>query len=81
MKTTLLAVVAPLLFTGCATQAILPEVLPFASPVQAGARAPKTHHHTTLTGYVHRNPVAPDPWVPEEAPAPAPTAPAGGAGQ
>lgn len=67
MKATLFAVVVPLLLAGCATQSPLPEVTAYKSPVSAGAKVPRTHHHTTLTGYTHREPVVPGAWVPEEA--------------
>ena len=67
MRATLFAVVCPLLLAGCASQIHLPEVTASKSPVTAGAKVPKTHHHTILTGYTHREPVTPDAWVPEEA--------------
>lgn len=65
MKATLFAVVAPLLLVGCTSTSPLPEVLSYKSPVTAGAKVPKTHHHSILTGYTHREPVVPDAWVPE----------------
>ena len=67
MKATLFAVALPLLLAGCASQIPLPEVTARKSPVTAGAKVPKTHYHTTLTGYTHREAVAPDAWVPEDA--------------
>jgi hypothetical protein len=69
MKATLFAVFVPLLLAGCTTPSPLPEVTAYRSPVSAGAKVPKTHHHTTLTGYTHREPTAPEPWVTEDAPA------------
>lgn len=66
MKATLLAVVVPLLLAGCATPRPLPEVMAYKSPVTAGAKVPKTHHHTTLTGYTHREAVTPEAWVTED---------------
>lgn len=66
MKATLFAVVAPLLLVGCTSTSPLPEVLSYKSPVTAGAKVPKTHHHTTLTGYTHREPVTPEAWITED---------------
>ena len=66
MKATLFAVVVPLLLAGCASPSPLPEVLSYKSPVTSGAKVPKTHHHTTLTGYTHREPVTPEAWVTED---------------
>ena len=66
MKATLCAVVVPLLLAGCTTPSPLPEVTAYKSPVKSGAKVPKTHYHTTLTGYTHREPVLPDAWVPED---------------
>lgn len=66
MKETLFAVVLPLLLAGCTTPSPLPEVTTYQSPVTAGAKVPKTHYHTTLTGYTHREPVTPDAWVGED---------------
>mgnify|MGYP003402854156 CR=1 FL=1 len=66
MRATLFAVVVPLLLAGCTTPSPLPEVTAYKSPVIAGAKVPKTHHHTTLTGYTHREPVTPDAWVEED---------------
>ncbi len=66
MKATLFVVVVPLLLAGCASPSPLPEVLPHKSPVKAGAKVPRTHHHATLTGYTHREPVVPEAWVPED---------------
>jgi hypothetical protein len=66
MKTTLLSVVISLLLAGCASQSPLPEVTATKSPVISGAKVPKTHYHSTLTGYVHREPVTPDAWVEED---------------
>ena len=63
MKATLFALVVPLLLAGCATPRPLPEVTAYKSPVTAGAKVPKTHFHTTLTGYTHREPVTPEAWV------------------
>jgi hypothetical protein len=67
MKTALFAVALPLLLAGCASPGPLPEVMPYKSAVASGAKAPKTHHHSTLTGYSHREPVAPDAWGKEDA--------------
>ena len=67
MRATLFAFAFPLLLAGCASQIPLPEVTANRSPVTAGSKVPKTHHHTILTGYTHREPVAPDAWVPEDA--------------
>lgn len=66
MKATPFAVALPLLLAGCASPSPLPEVTPYTSPVRAGAQVPKTHHHSTLTGYAHREPVTPDAWVKED---------------
>ena len=66
MRATLFAVVVPLLLAGCTTPSPLPEVTAYKSPATAGAKVPKTHYHTTLTGYTHREPVTPDAWVPED---------------
>lgn len=66
MKATLYAVVISSLLAGCASQSPLPEVTANKSPVVSGAKVPKTHYHTTLTGYVHREPVTPDAWVEED---------------
>ena len=66
MKATLFAVVVPLLLAGCTTPSPLPEVTAYKSPVNAGAKVPRTHHHTTLTSYIHREPVTPEAWVEEE---------------
>ena len=66
MKATLFAVAVPFLLAGCASQSPLPEVSAYRSPVNSGAKVPKTHHHTTLTGYTHREPVVPEAWTPEE---------------
>lgn len=66
MRATLFVVAVPLLLAGCASQSPLPEVTAYKSPVSAGAKEPKTHHHTTLTGYTHRAPVAPDAWVTDD---------------
>lgn len=68
MRATLFVVAVPLLLAGCASQSPLPEVTAYKSPVSAGAIVPKTHHHTTLTGYTHREPTAPEAWVTEDAP-------------
>lgn len=70
MRATLFAVALPLLLAGCASQIPLPEVTGHKSPVTSGAKVPKTHHHTILTGYTHREPVTPDAWVPEGADVP-----------
>ncbi len=70
MKATLFAVAISLLLAGCATQSPLPKVTASKSPVTAGAKVPKTHHHTTLTSYTHREPVTPDAWVEEDDAAP-----------
>lgn len=67
MRATLFAVAVSLLLAGCASQSSLPEVTADESPVTSGAKVPKTHHHSTLTGYSHRKPVTPDAWVPEDA--------------
>ncbi len=66
MRATLFAVVVPLLLAGCTTPSPLPRVTAYKSPVSAGAKVPKTHHHTTLTGYTHREPVTPEAWVTED---------------
>lgn len=66
MKATLFAVVVPLLLAGCTKPGPLPEVTAYKSPVTAGAKVPKTHYHTTLTGYTHREPMTPDAWVTED---------------
>jgi hypothetical protein len=67
MRATLCALALPLLLAGCASQSPLPEVSAYKSPVVSGAKVPGTHHHTTLTGYKHREPVTPDAWVTEDA--------------
>lgn len=69
MKTTLIAVVVPVLLAGCTSTSPLPNVVSYKSPVSAAAKVPTTHYHTTLTGYTHREPTAPDAWVTEDAPA------------
>lgn len=66
MKATLFAVALPLLLAGCASPSPLPEVLSSKTPIKSGAKVPKAHHHTTLTGYTHREPVLPDAWAPED---------------
>lgn len=70
MRATLIAVAVASLLAGCASSSPLPQVTPHRSPVKAAAKVPRTHHHTTLTGYTHREPVMPDAWVPEDDAAP-----------
>jgi hypothetical protein len=66
MKATLFAVAMSLLLAGCASQSPPPEVTASKSPVASGAQVPKTHHHSTLTDYAHREPVTPDAWAEED---------------
>ena len=63
MRATFFVVAVSLLLAGCASQSPLPEVTAHKSPVSSTAKVPKTHHHTTLTGYTHRAPLAPDAWA------------------
>ena len=69
MRATFFAFAFPLLLAGCASQIPLPEVTARKSPITASAKVPKTHHHTILTGYTHREAVSPEAWVTEDAPA------------
>jgi hypothetical protein len=66
MKTAIVAVVTGLLLTGCASPVPLPDVSARKKPALASAKVKPTHYHPVLTGYEHRDPAAPEPWVPDD---------------
>lgn len=68
MKIVYLFAVAPMLLAGCTSADPLPEVVAIRSPLIASAKVPTTHFHQAVKGYVHRVPVAPDPWIQGTAP-------------
>jgi hypothetical protein len=70
MKTAIVAVVAGLFLTGCASSRELPHVMALKKPATPTAKVKATHHHPVVTGYVHRKPTAPVPWVKGKAPTP-----------
>lgn len=68
MKTAIFAVVAALSLTGCASPRELPDVMALKKPATPSAKVKATHFHPVVTGYVHRSPTSPAPWVTEDAP-------------
>ncbi len=68
MKSAIFIVVLPLALAGCASTRPLPEVLTTQSPVNAKTKV--APYRPVVRGYVHRKPLSPKPWVPEDAPKP-----------
>ncbi len=71
MKTAIFGVVAGLLLTGCASPRELPDVMALKKPATPSAKVKAAHYHPVVTGYVHRKPTSPEPWVTGDAPPPA----------
>lgn len=70
MKTAFIAVVTSLFLTGCASSVMLPDVSARKKPALASAKVNPTHYHPVITGYVHRKPTSPEPWLTGDEPPP-----------
>ena len=63
MKCSAVVAVVCLILTGCASPSYLPDITAAKNPALGSAAIKPTHSHSIITGYVHRLPVAPQPWV------------------